>query len=162
MPSLTTTYQIRAVACPIVVNVRSTISPRMSCRSSGHPRLPNHETRLPRVASRSVAKRPSLQKPIKVTPTFIPNSPPFNAEPRLSIHKSNARLALPPRAATNTTILPPTRIPAQDSVATLAPQRQHPRQWQRAPHIHERQSEQAAESFSGAVCEARDQEGASS
>jgi hypothetical protein len=46
----------------------------------------------------------------------------------LQRHKNNARLAIPLPTATTPELPPPNpRVPAQDSLATLAPQRQH--QW---------------------------------
>lgn len=143
----------------VVVNIRP-LSPRTVVRleRSDHPR---HSLIAKRACLASTSRSRRKKTPSKSHTSSIPNSPPSNAQPRFPTYKSNARLALLPRAATNTITLPPTRIPAQDSVATFAPQRQHPRQWQqRAPDIHERRSEQAAESFSGAVREARNKEGA--
>lgn len=77
--------------------------------------------------------------------------------------KNNACFAFPRAASSRTPPLPATRVPAQDSLATLAPQREYLwRIWKpTATDLHERRTvsaEQTARACS--LLEARDQAGA--
>ena len=88
--------------------------------------------------------------------TFLPSHPiAFST----TTAPNNARLTLLLPIATTPNLPPPDpRVPAQDSLATLAPQRQH--LWRRtaaaATDLHERRLEQAAK-LTSALLETRDQ-----